>query len=124
MPHCGHGMSSADDEERSRLRWPEIGFVFQGFTHPHSEIPRLRLSPLAIRERRGEALSAVGAGPEHVVLATPRSSSLELSGGELLAGGDRARDCRESRRSPTSDGNLDSATGREILAILEGRTRL
>ena len=121
---AGREMSALDDDERSRLRASHIGFVFQSF----HLLPQLSLienaalpflyAPRAVedaRERAAAALERVGLS--HRLQHRPA----ELSGGEMQ----RAAIARaivvdpELLLADEPTGNLDSATGAQILDVLE-----
>ncbi len=121
---AGRELSALDDEERARLRCSSIGFVFQGF----HLIPQLGILenvalPLAYaRTPTGEALERSALALGRVGLGKRFDHRpAELSGGELQ----RAAIARAIVANPEAiladepTGNLDSATGREILAILQ-----
>jgi putative ABC transport system ATP-binding protein len=119
----GHSLSQANDAERTRLRCHEIGFVFQTFNLlptlsalENVEIA-LRLAGASRWERRARAtelLQRVGLGE--------RMSHLpqQLSGGERQ----RVAIARALANQPAllladePTGNLDSATGEAIVALL------
>ena len=120
----GRQVGSLDDEELSLVRRNEIGFVFQSF----HLVPRLTAAenvalPMSLagvdpaeRERRvASALEAVGLAGR----AGHRPS--ELSGGESQ----RVAIARATVMQPRlllgdePTGNLDSASGRQILELLE-----
>jgi putative ABC transport system ATP-binding protein len=128
----GHSVSGLGDQELSRLRNRRIGFVFQSFhlipqltVVENVETPLL-YGPVPVaqwRERARRCLEKVGLAHR----ADHRPS--ELSGGEAQrAAIARALVCEPAlllADEPT--GNLDSATGEEIAALLaelhrEGRT--
>jgi putative ABC transport system ATP-binding protein len=120
----GREVSSLSDDELSRLRRDRIGFVFQSF----HLVPRMTALenvalPLVLAgvpaterlSRASEALESVG--------LSPRSAHRpdQLSGGEkqrvCLARAVVARPGLVLADEPT--GNLDSASGNEIVALLE-----
>jgi putative ABC transport system ATP-binding protein len=120
----GREVSSLSDDELSRLRRDRIGFVFQSF----HLVPRMTALenvalPLVLAgvpaterlSRASEALESVG--------LSPRSDHRpdQLSGGEkqrvCLARAVVARPGLVLADEPT--GNLDSASGNEIVALLE-----
>jgi putative ABC transport system ATP-binding protein len=124
----GRDLSSFGDRELTRLRLETIGFVFQQFnlipTLTAVQNVEVALAPrhLGGTERRGEAvrlLAAVGLGQRADHLPS------QLSGGEqqrvaiarALANGPRVLLADE----PT--GNLDSATGEEIVELLRRLSR-
>jgi len=103
----GQQVSDLSDDELARIRNKEIGFVFQTFnllpraSALHNvELP-LIYAGVAAKERRAQAARAL----EHVGLADRMSHRPnELSGGQ-----------RQRADEPT--GNLDSATGEEIMRL-------
>jgi ABC-type lipoprotein export system ATPase subunit len=116
----GRDLASLSPGERARLRRRQIGFIFQFF----HLIPSLTVAenvelPLVLDRTRGngrvpEALQAVGLA--HRAAHLPA----ELSGGEMqraaIARALVARPALILADEPT--GNLDSATGAEILELL------
>jgi len=117
-------VSGLDDEELTRLRRHQIGFVFQFF----HLVPRLTalenvalpllfagVSPAERRERALQALEAVGLAER----ATHRPD--QLSGGERQ----RAALARATIMGPRvlladePTGNLDTVSGRQVLDLLE-----
>jgi putative ABC transport system ATP-binding protein len=117
-------VSRLDDAQRSRIRNRTIGFVFQNFNLlPQATALRNVILPLAYRgmpdsermQRAGAALTTVGlADRSHHLPA-------QLSGGERQ----RVAIARALVGNPAvvladePTGNLDSRTGREIIALLE-----
>jgi ABC-type lipoprotein export system ATPase subunit len=121
----GRDLASLSPGERARLRRRQIGFIFQFF----HLIPSLTVAenvelPLVLDRTRGngrvpEALQAVGLA--HRAAHLPA----ELSGGEMqraaIARALVARPALILADEPT--GNLDSATGAEILELLISRVQ-
>jgi len=119
----GRDLQAMSDRDRSVLRRTRIGFVFQFF----NLLPTLSAAenvalPLLLAGRvRREALSAAGDALERVGLR-PRMEHYpdELSGGEMQ----RVAVARALVTNPDAvlcdepTGNLDSATSKEILALL------
>jgi putative ABC transport system ATP-binding protein len=119
----GREMSALDDDERSRLRASHIGFVFQSF----HLLPQLSVlenvalpflyAPDGARDARDRAAAALAkVGLSHRLAHRPA----ELSGGEMQ----RAAIARAIVVDPElvladePTGNLDSATGAQILDVL------
>ncbi len=121
----GREVASLPDDDLSRLRRERIGFVFQSFhlvprmTALENVALPLVLAGMAPRERlarAGEALAAVG------LSARSDHRPDQLSGGEkqrvCLARAVVTRPVLVLADEPT--GNLDSASGGEIVSLLEG----
>ncbi len=119
----GRDLATLDETERAVLRRERMGMLFQN-AHlfplltalENVELPlRLIRVPAAEREQRAlEALEAVGLGPR------ARHRGLELSGGEQQRVA-LARALVHRPRLIVADeptGNLDSLTGRTIIALL------
>lgn len=112
------------EEQRARLRGEQIGFIFQSFhlvnrltTLENVELPMM-LAGVSVRERRNaaqEVLAQVG------LEAWSGHHPNQLSGGQLQ----RVAIARAIVMKPRilladeSTGNLDQASGREIIAVLE-----
>ncbi|HUY86911.1 MAG TPA: ABC transporter ATP-binding protein [Acidimicrobiales bacterium] len=117
------GMST---RQRAALRRTSVGFVFQ-FFHllPHLtvqenvELPLLFIGSFRSRQRAAEVLGSVG------LSGLEKRFPSELSGGEMQ----RVAVARAIVTKPAivladePTGNLDSATGSEIIALLESLTR-
>jgi putative ABC transport system ATP-binding protein len=120
----GVDVRGMDDNARSRLRNEKLGFIFQGFNlipdlnlFDNVDVPlRYRRMPGAMRKKKIEAaLEQVG------LVSRRKHYPAELSGGQqqrvaiarALVGEPRLLLADE----PT--GNLDSATARSVLALLE-----
>ncbi|MGA1194088.1 MAG: ABC transporter ATP-binding protein [Kiritimatiellia bacterium] len=120
----GRDVSGLSDEESSRTRGREIGFIFQSFhlitnlsVQENVELP-LFYQGVHHHERRERALEAIAAvNLSHRTTHAPT----QLSGGErqrvAIARALVTRPELILADEPT--GNLDSKTGKDILAILE-----
>jgi putative ABC transport system ATP-binding protein len=119
----GRDLAAMPDGELARLRLRTFGFVFQQFnlipTLTAHENVEAALAPLGgaastRRDRAGELLAQVGLGPRSTHLPT------QLSGGEQQRVA-IARALANYPRVLLADeptGNLDSATGDDVLALL------
>ncbi|MSR19104.1 MAG: ABC transporter ATP-binding protein [Phycisphaerales bacterium] len=120
----GAEVSGLDDEELSRIRGRRIGFIFQAFNLipeltvvENVEVPLFyqAVSPAVRRQRALATLDEVGLG------SRVRHRPSELSGGQQQ----RVAIARALVSQPAiiladePTGNLDSATGDTILALLE-----
>jgi putative ABC transport system ATP-binding protein len=122
---AGTALSELNDDQRTRLRREKIGMIFQTFNLlPTLSALENAALPLRLRGmRRKEAEHRATAMLERVGLAA-RITHLpdEMSGGERQ----RVAIARALIFSPPlllgdePTGNLDSATGEEILALLDG----
>ena len=119
----GRDMSSMSDGELSRLRRNTIGFVFQQFNligtltargNVEAALAAAAVHGSVLRSRANELLDSVGLGPRAEHLPS------QLSGGEQQ----RVAIARALANGPSvlladePTGNLDSATGDEILGLL------
>ena len=123
---AGEDITRMTDRELTRLRRKHIGFVFQSF----NLLPTLSAEenvtlPLAIAGRKPEP-GVVDALLERMGLAERRDHKpSQLSGGQQQ----RVAIARALASQPTvlfadePTGNLDSRTGREVLALLQDATR-
>lgn len=120
----GSNTERLPEEQRARLRGEQIGFIFQSFhlvnrltTLENVELPMM-LAGVSVRERRTaaqEVLAQVG------LEAWSGHHPNQLSGGQLQ----RVAIARAIVMKPRilladePTGNLDQASGREIIAVLE-----
>jgi putative ABC transport system ATP-binding protein len=124
----GREVAQLDEAERAGLRREKIGFVFQFFhlvprltAAENVELPMLLAGrpPALRRERVAAALEAFG------LAGRARHRPEELSGGERQ----RVAIARAMLLEPAvlladePTGNLDRATGRDVLGLLEGLCR-
>ena len=118
---CGVDLVRAQEKELVRLRRHEVGMVFQAFhLVPHLTVSENVALPLALAGRRdparvAELLERVGLG--HRVRHYPS----QLSGGEQQRTAIARAVVHEPRLVVADEptGNLDSATGREVLELLD-----
>jgi putative ABC transport system ATP-binding protein len=124
----GRATSAESDAELTRLRRDHIGLVFQSFNllpyltvRENIALPRLlqRVAPREVREQTDGLLDAVG------LSARERHWPHELSGGEAqrvaIARALITRPRLLLADEPT--GNLDSARGRDVLALISRLTQ-
>jgi putative ABC transport system ATP-binding protein len=122
---AGHDLSKLDDDARTKLRRDKIGFVFQFF----NLLPTLNalenvLLPAKLAGQSGKALEARGRELLTRVGLGARMDHRpeQLSGGEMQ----RVAISRSLIMDPPvlladePTGNLDSRTGREVMALLRG----
>jgi putative ABC transport system ATP-binding protein len=121
---AGAEVAALDDTQLSRMRSAQIGFVFQAFhLLPHLSVFENVALPFQYAERPPEQLAErVDTALEQVGLSARRQHRpAELSGGEMqrvaIARAIVTRPSLILADEPT--GSLDSATGTDILAILE-----
>ena len=120
---AGREVADLDDDERSRMRAARIGFVFQGF----HLLPQLSIAEnVALPFLYGPDACADGAARAHTALQRVglghrlAHRPAELSGGEMQ----RAAIARAIVTQPEivladePTGNLDSATGAQVLDLL------
>jgi len=122
---AGHDLGKLSDDQRTRLRRDKIGFVFQFFnllptlTAVENVMLPAKLAGTGgkdLRQRAEELLTRVGLG------ARMRHRPDQLSGGEMQ----RVAISRALIMDPPvlladePTGNLDSKTGREVMALLRG----
>ena len=121
---AGHEMVEFDDDQRSRLRATHIGFVFQSFylLPQLSILENVALPFLYAPRDGGDPRARAATALERVGLAHRLDHRpAELSGGEVQ----RAAIARaivvdpELLLADEPTGNLDSATGAQILDVLE-----
>jgi predicted ABC-type transport system involved in lysophospholipase L1 biosynthesis ATPase subunit len=121
---AGQEMMAFDDDQRSRLRATHIGFVFQSFylLPQHSILENVALPFLYAPRDAGDPHDRAATALERVGLAHRLDHRpAELSGGEVQ----RAAIARaivvdpELLLADEPTGNLDSATGAQILDVLE-----
>lgn len=121
---CGRDLSKADADELARVRNRDIGFVFQSFNLlpkldvvDNIELPLVYAGIAASERRRMAREAASRVGLEDRLANKPS----QLSGGQCQ----RVAIARALVNNPRvvfgdePTGNLDSATGENILAILE-----
>ena len=125
---AGKDMTRCAESHRARVRGREIGFIFQGFhlipsltAQENVELPLLYRG-LSREERRRRALDSL----ERVGLSQRLSHRpCELSGGQQQ----RVAIARAIASSPSliladePTGNLDTASGRDVMGILHGLHR-
>jgi len=122
---AGEDVSGLDDDELSRIRGAQIGFIFQSYNLiaqlnaiENIEVPMFYqgVSERASEQRANELARMVGLGDRI------KHRPFELSGGEQQ----RVAIARALANNPViiladePTGNLDSESGREILNILDG----
>ncbi|HVO13096.1 MAG TPA: ABC transporter ATP-binding protein [Vicinamibacteria bacterium] len=121
----GHDLSTLSEDERARVRAEKVGFVFQAFhliptltARENVQVP-LELRGLDGRNRADELLERVGLGDRG------HHYPAQLSGGEQQ----RVAVARAFAHRPRllfadePTGNLDAATGANVIALLAGLNR-